>query len=36
MNRRDANAMPPLASTVVDTAGVTLVQDWIGSLTICQ
>jgi uncharacterized repeat protein (TIGR03806 family) len=36
MNRRDANGMPPLASNVVDTAGVTLVQDWIASLTTCQ
>jgi hypothetical protein len=36
MNRRDANAMPPLASTIVDAAGVTLVQSWIASLTTCQ
>jgi hypothetical protein len=36
MNRRDANGMPPLASSIVDTAGVTLVQQWITSLTTCQ
>jgi uncharacterized repeat protein (TIGR03806 family) len=36
MNRRDANQMPPLASNVVDTAGVTLIRDWITSLTTCQ
>ena len=36
MNRRDANAMPPLASGIVDTAGVALVQQWINSLTTCQ
>ena len=36
MNRRDANGMPPLASNLVDTAGVALVQQWIASLTTCQ
>jgi uncharacterized repeat protein (TIGR03806 family) len=36
MNRRDANQMPPLASNVIDTAGVTLIRDWIASLTTCQ
>ncbi|HET9472840.1 MAG TPA: PQQ-dependent sugar dehydrogenase, partial [Steroidobacteraceae bacterium] len=36
MNRRDANQMPPLASTLVDTGGVTLVRDWINSLTTCN
>jgi uncharacterized repeat protein (TIGR03806 family) len=36
MNRRDFNGMPPLATNVIDTAGVTLVQDWINSLTTCQ
>ena len=30
---RDANAMPPLASNVVDTAGVQLIGAWIDSLT---
>jgi mono/diheme cytochrome c family protein len=36
MNRRDANGMPPLASNIVDAAGVALVQQWIASLTTCQ
>jgi mono/diheme cytochrome c family protein len=36
MNRRDANAMPPLASSVIDQAGVTLISDWIASLTGCM
>ena len=36
MNRRDANGMPPLASNVVDAAGVALLQQWIASLTTCQ
>jgi uncharacterized repeat protein (TIGR03806 family) len=36
MNRRDGSGMPPLASAVVDSAGVTLVQQWINSLTTCQ
>jgi uncharacterized repeat protein (TIGR03806 family) len=35
MNRRDVNAMPPLASNVIDQAGVALVRDWIASLTSC-
>ncbi|HLF12545.1 MAG TPA: hypothetical protein VJA26_15190, partial [Gammaproteobacteria bacterium] len=36
MNRRDAQAMPPLASNLVDTTGVALVRAWITSLTTCQ
>jgi uncharacterized repeat protein (TIGR03806 family) len=36
MNRRDSQAMPPLASNVVDTVGVTLMRDWIASLASCQ
>ena len=36
MNTRNANGMPPLASSSVDSAGVTLVQSWIASLTTCQ
>jgi uncharacterized repeat protein (TIGR03806 family) len=36
MSRRDANAMPPVASNVVDAAGVALVQDWIAGLSGCQ
>jgi uncharacterized repeat protein (TIGR03806 family) len=35
-NRRDANAMPPIGSTVVDTAGVALLRQWIQGLTACQ
>jgi uncharacterized repeat protein (TIGR03806 family) len=35
MNRRDALGMPPLGSNLVDGAGVTLVNDWINSLTSC-
>jgi uncharacterized repeat protein (TIGR03806 family) len=36
MNRRDANQMPPLATNVVDAAGVALIREWITSLTTCQ
>jgi uncharacterized repeat protein (TIGR03806 family) len=36
MNTRDANGMPPLASNIVDAAGVALMQQWINSLTTCQ
>ena len=36
MNRRDTQAMPPLASTVTDAAGVSLVTAWINSLTGCN
>ncbi|MBN1240563.1 MAG: hypothetical protein JXB36_18820 [Gammaproteobacteria bacterium] len=35
MDRRDANGMPPLASTRVDQAGVELVAEWIGGLAGC-
>lgn len=35
-NRRDANAMPPLASTQVDAAGVTLLTGWVNQLTSCN
>jgi len=34
-NRRDANAMPPVGSNVIDTAGVTLLTQWINGLTGC-
>jgi len=34
-NRRDANAMPPLGSNQVDSAGVTLLTQWVNSLTGC-
>ncbi len=36
MNRRDSAGMPPLGSTTVDTAGVSLVSQWIDSLASCQ
>jgi uncharacterized repeat protein (TIGR03806 family) len=36
MNRRDVQAMPPLASTVVDAVGVNLVGNWINSLSGCD
>ena len=36
MNRRDTQAMPPLASTVTDAAGVGLVTAWINSLAACN
>jgi uncharacterized repeat protein (TIGR03806 family) len=35
MNRRSAGQMPPLSS-VVDTAGVTLVSSWIAALSTCN
>lgn len=36
MNRRDSAGMPPLGSNTVDTAGVTLISQWIDGLTACQ
>ena len=36
MSRRDASAMPPLASTTVDTEGAALIEQWIAGLTVCQ
>lgn len=36
MNRRDFAGMPPLASLTADTAGVSLVSQWINSLSSCQ
>lgn len=36
MNRRDSAAMPPLASNTVDTAGVSLIAQWIDGLAACQ
>jgi uncharacterized repeat protein (TIGR03806 family) len=35
-SRRDAQAMPPLASTVVDAAGVDLLTRWVNSLSSCN
>jgi uncharacterized repeat protein (TIGR03806 family) len=36
MNTRDANGMPPLASGIVDSAGVALIRQWIDTLAACQ
>jgi uncharacterized repeat protein (TIGR03806 family) len=36
MSVRDTNAMPPIASNIVDAAGVQLIAAWIDSLTTCQ
>jgi len=36
MATRDANAMPPIASNVVDAAGAQLIGAWIDSLANCQ
>jgi hypothetical protein len=33
MSRRDASGMPPVASNLVDAAGVQLIGAWIDSLT---
>ena len=35
IGRRDANGMPPLASHLVDTAGVALIDGWIDGLANC-
>jgi uncharacterized repeat protein (TIGR03806 family) len=35
MNRRDADAMPPIGSSQVDTDGVALIRDWISGLGGC-
>lgn len=36
MTRRDVDGMPPVSSNLVDDDGVTLVSDWINSLSSCQ
>jgi hypothetical protein len=37
MNARGTDeAMPPLASSLPDTAGVALIRSWIGSLASCN
>ena len=37
MSRRDLHQMPPLASNLVDTSGVTLIQSWINAMNAsCQ
>jgi uncharacterized repeat protein (TIGR03806 family) len=35
MDRRDASAMPPLASSIADSAGVILISEWIDDLERC-
>ncbi len=35
IGRRDADAMPPLGSNVVDALGVGLIEDWIAGLGAC-
>ena len=36
MNRRDANGMPPVGSSLADPSGVTLLTAWVNSLASCQ
>ena len=36
MDRIGANAMPPLARHIIDTAGVQLLTDWVNGLTTCN
>jgi uncharacterized repeat protein (TIGR03806 family) len=36
VNRTGTNAMPPLARHLIDTAGVTLLTDWVNGLTSCN
>jgi uncharacterized repeat protein (TIGR03806 family) len=36
VGRRDAQGMPPLASTMIDSAGVALLTNWVNSLTSCN
>jgi mono/diheme cytochrome c family protein len=35
MARRDASGMPPLASNLIDSAGVSLIETWIDGLSSC-
>jgi uncharacterized repeat protein (TIGR03806 family) len=35
MSRRDAQGMPPLATTLVDTSGAALLTAWVNSLAAC-
>ena len=35
MARRDTNALPTVGSTVVDTAGVALVEEWSRGMIAC-
>lgn len=36
VNRVGADAMPPLSRHIIDTAGVTLLTDWVNGLTSCN
>jgi len=36
MNRRDSSGMPPVGSTVIDSAGIATVSAWIDSLSDCS
>jgi len=36
MDRTGANAMPPLGRHLIDTTGVQLIRDWVGSLAGCN
>jgi mono/diheme cytochrome c family protein len=36
VNRRGVNQMPPLASNQIDTAGVTLITNWVNGLANCN
>lgn len=36
MNRRDADGMPPIGSSIVDSEGVTLIRNWIDGLANCN
>ncbi len=36
MNRRDIHGMPPLGSDLIDTAGVSLISNWIDGLNGCN
>jgi hypothetical protein len=36
MNRTGADAMPPLAQHLIDTAGVELISEWISGLSGCN
>jgi uncharacterized repeat protein (TIGR03806 family) len=35
-SRRDVHAMPPIGSTLIDTAGITLLTDWVNGLSSCN
>lgn len=35
MNRRDGDGMPPIGSNIIDSAGVSLIEQWINSLGAC-